>query len=211
MSAQGFIGAALGALLLTGPPALAERATDSYILSEGDTSWCTSASVKDIEVVQGRLAGRFLWARRAGQEYLVREPGTLDRALSLFAPLRQDDPEREELHHRQARLEAERDALENQQQTIEEDLEAATDEDDRTDRSAERAAERRSLEKRREDVESRLARLDERDAELDAQERAIDERDEAREAEVEAGLWRLIDESIASGVARPVGAPAPAP
>jgi len=208
MSAQGFIGATLGALLLTGSAALGESASDAYILSEGNTSWCTSASVRDIEAIHARVAGRFLWARRAGKEYLVREPGTLDQALSLFAPLRQDEPEREELHRKQARLEAERDALENQQQTIEEDLEITSDEDDRTDRSAERAAERRSLEKRRQEVEGHLARLDEREAELDAEEQAADARDDARQAEVEAGLWRLIDQCIASGVARPVESPA---
>ena len=210
MSAQGFIGATLGALLMTGSAALAERAPDSYILSEGDTSWCTSASVNDILAVQNRIAGRFLWARRAGKEYLVREPGTLDQALALFAPLRLDEPEREELRRKQARLDAERDALESQQQTIEEDLESGTDEDDRTDRSAERAAERRNLEKRRQEVEARLAKLEEREAELEAEEGAVDARDEAREKEVEAGLWRLIDESISSGVARPVEPPAPA-
>jgi multidrug efflux pump subunit AcrA (membrane-fusion protein) len=210
MSAQGFIGATLGALLLTGSAALAERSSDSYILSEGDASWCTSASVKDILAVQGRISGRFLWVRRAGREYLVREPGTLDQAFSLFASLRLDEPEREQLRHNQARLDAERDALESQQQAIEEDLEAGTDEDDRTDRSAERAAERRSLEKRQEEVHARLAKLDEREAELEAEERVVDARDEAREAEVEAGLWRLIDQSIASGVARPVETPASA-
>jgi hypothetical protein len=208
MSAQGFIGATLGALLLTGSAALAERAPDSYILSEGGTSWCTSASVTDILALEGRIAGRFLWVRRAGKEYVVREPGTLDQALSLFAPLRLDDPAREELRYKQDRLEAERDALENQQQTIEEDLESGSDEDDRTDRSAERAAERRSLEKRRQEVEARLAKLNEREAVLEAEERTVDAREEAREAEVEAQLWRLIDESIASGVARPVEPPA---
>jgi hypothetical protein len=207
MSAQGFIGATLGALVLTGSAALAERAPDSYILSEGDTSWCTSASVNDILAVQGRISGRFLWARRAGTEYVVREPGTVDQALALFAPLRLDEPEREELRRKQARLDAERDALENQQQTIEEDLESATDEDDRTDRSAERAAERRSLEKRQQEVEARLAKLTEREADLEAEERAVDARDEAREAEVETELWRLIDQSITSGVARPVETP----
>ena len=204
MSAQGLIGATLGALLLTGSTALAERAPDSYILSEGDTSWCTSASVRDILALQGRIAGRFLWVRRAGKEYLIREPATLDQALSLFAPMRLDGPEREELARKQERLEAERDALENQQQTIEEDLESGTDEDDRTDQSAERAAERRSLEKRREEIEGRLAKLEEREADLEAEERVVEARDEAREAEVEEGIWRLIDRSIASGVARSV-------
>src|SRR5262249_15510853 len=92
MSAQGFVGATLGALLMTGSAALAERAPDSYILSEGEATFCTSASVKDVLAVQGRIAGRFLWARRAGREYLVRESGTLDQALSLFAPLRLDEP-----------------------------------------------------------------------------------------------------------------------
>jgi len=210
MSAQGLVGATLGALLLTCPASPAEHAPDAYVLSQGNDTWCTGASVDDIMAVRSRAKGRFLWARRAGKEYLILDPDTVDQAQSLFSPLQLDEPERENLARKQERLDAEENALERQQEAIEEDLEAASDEAEDSDRgrTADRDAERRRLEKRQEEIESKLATLGEREAELEAEEQAADARDEAREAQVEAELWRLIDRSIASGVAHPVESPA---
>lgn len=71
------------------------------------------------------------------------------------------------------------------------------------DPSGERASARRSLERRQRDLEPRLRALEARDRELGAVERSIDEREDALEKKIEARLWRLIDESIARGVARP--------
>ena len=59
------------------------------------------------------------------------------------------------------------------------------------------------LPRRQRDLEPRLRALETKERELDAVEREIDEREDAFEKKIEAKLWRLIDESIVRGVARP--------
>ena len=101
MSARGLIGATLGTLLVTGavaPAALAEgsgrkaaarseSAPDAYVLSEGNSSWCTNLTIEDIRVMSARLQGRFLWIRRGGKDYLVpRRRNPRAGAVPLLSP-----------------------------------------------------------------------------------------------------------------------------
>lgn len=173
---------------------------DVYILSQGESSFSTNCSLEALHAVRERLSGNFLWIRRAGKVYLIREDRTLDEAHALFAPLRQLDPEHEALARRQERLGAEQEALEREQEKIEQELDRLSDEEE----SGERAkSARRGLERRQRDLEPRLRVLKSKEREIDAVERSIDEREDALEKKIEEKLWRLIDESIARGVARP--------
>ena len=62
---------------------------------------------------------------------------------------------------------------------------------------------RRNLETRRDVVRSRMRDVEREQKELERVERALDAREEVLEAEAEGKLWRLLDEAIGSGVARP--------
>jgi hypothetical protein len=217
MAGRNLVPWALGSLFLIGPLAGSARAelrpedatvsagssADAYVLSDGDCSWSTNASVEELLAVRATLKGGFLWARRGGKQYVVRETHTLAQARALFADLDANDPAREELAGKQARLQEERDELENQQEEIEQDLDALDDENDRRGQEAVR----QGLTERQRDVDSRLARLDVREAELDSEDQAIEARQDAREARAEAQLWRLIDDSISSGSTSPLRPP----
>jgi bla regulator protein BlaR1 len=209
--AGGRLAPALGVLLLLSltqaasglprrqSPALPRSGPDAYILSQGENSFSTNCSLEALGAVRERLSGDFLWIRRAGKVYLIRDDRTLDEAHSLFAPLRQLDPEHEALARRQSRLSAEQDALDHEQEEIEQELDRLSDEEE----NSERASDRLSIERRQRDLEQRVRALQARERELDAVERSIDQREDALEKKIEARLWRLIDESIARGVARP--------
>jgi hypothetical protein len=179
-------------------PTLSPSGPDAYILSQGENSFSTNCSLEALGAVRERLSGDFLWIRRAGKVYLIRDDRTLDEAHALFSPLRQLDPEHEALSRRQSRLGAEQEALDREQEAIEEELDGLSDEEE----NGERESARRGLERRQRDLEPRLRALQARERELDAVEREIDQREDDLEKKIEARLWRLIDESIARGVAR---------
>ena len=177
---------------------------DAYILSQGASSFSTNCSLDAVEGVRDRLSGNFLWVRRAGKAFLIREERTLDGARALFAPLRDLDPEQQALARRQEKLESEQEAVDREQDEIEQELDRLSDEEDNGKGEGEReASTRRSLERRQRDLEPKRKAIEERERELDALERSIDAREDALEKKIEAKLWRLIDEAIASGVARP--------
>jgi hypothetical protein len=215
MTSRGMIGGSLGALLLgcmiapgeawagqsKGPTLVSDRARDAYVLSRGGHWSSTNGSLEGLRAVQRRFSGEFLWVRRAGKEYLIRDPRTLEEAQSLFAPLRGLDPERTALESRQSRLESKQTALDREQEGLERELDRLTDDSEQSDQ--ERA--RQDLEGRQRELETRMRALEEKERELDSMERSIDERENALEKKAEAELWRLIDGSIARGVARPVG------
>jgi hypothetical protein len=180
-------------------PAVSRSAPDEYVLSQGEHSWSTNVSLETLGTMRDRVAGDFLWVRRAGKAYLIRDGRTLDEAHSFFAPLRQLDPDHEALASQQARLGAEQGVLDREQEEIEQDLDRLSDEQE----SSARQSARRSLERRQHDLESRVRLLEARERELDAIERSIDAREDAIEKKAEAHLWRLIDRCIATGIARP--------
>lgn len=172
---------------------------DAYILSQGGSSFSTNCSLNALEDVRESLSGNFLWVRRAGKVFVIRDERSLDAARALFAPLRDLDPEHEALARKQSSLEREQEALERQQEEIEQELDKLSDEEESGQRST---SARKSLERRQRDLEPQARALELKERELDGLERAIDQREDAIEKKAEARLWHLIDESILSGVAR---------
>jgi hypothetical protein len=206
------VGGSLAALLLGWialPPALfagsGEHTSfsggrDAYVLKQGDHFCSTNISVDALEVMQGRFSGEFLWARRAGREYLIRDARVIEESQSLFAPLQKLDPERSDLERRQSRLGAEEADLESEQEEVEQEVDRL---DDDSDRRGDDAA-RRRLEGRKRDLGAKLRALESKERELEVIERSIDQREDALEQKAERELWRLIDKAIAGGLAEPV-------
>jgi hypothetical protein len=175
------------------------RAGDAYVVARGARWISTNVSVETVRTVQKRLSGDFLWARCAGKEYLVRDARPIEQAEALFAPLRKLEPEQSALSRRQSKLEAAQAELDKEQEEIERSLDRAGDDS----RSHDDALTRRRLESRQSQIHERLRALEKEERELDAIERSIDQREEEIEAKAERELWRLIDRTIANGLARP--------
>ena len=173
---------------------------DAYILAVGDGWTSGGIDLDELGGMRKNLAGDFLWFRRAGVSYRVDDPAVLGKATRCFKPLRALEPEQEAFRQREERLDAKEESLDRQQDDIDKDLE-----DFEADEEAGMpvdGSQRGELERRRDALEAPRAELQSEQRELASVERELDAREEALEAEAEAALWRLIDETIASGAAK---------
>ena len=221
---------ALGAATLAGavhaqdrqPPPERTRSSsrDGYVLSTGG-EWLSS-DVDFDELSASRLTrrGDYLWFRRSGKAYSIDDPATLSRAFSIFEPLRALESEQEALRERdralddrERSLDAEEERIEAAQERLEPpDADTEGDEDDEyappppPPPSAADEREREELDRQLDDLRGRQRALQAEQRAFERDERALDQREEKLEAEAEAQLWRLIDETIASGAARPAAA-----
>lgn len=209
-----FVGLTFGVLLLgaisaeslAGSPGgstktvVSSRTPQAYVLARRDhwTSW--NASLEEVERLQRRLSGDFLWFRRAGRAYMVRDRATLAEAFGLFDPMEELQPEMAELGRRQKEFDRKQSVLDRE----EEDLDRMADRLD-DDEEGGRESERRDLERRQRDLESRARRLEEEERKLEAVERSIDEREEALEKKAEEQLLELMDRTLREGIAAPEG------
>jgi hypothetical protein len=196
-------------------------ARDGYVLSTGG-EWLSS-DVNFDELSESQLArrGDYLWFRRGGRAYLVEDAAALARAVALFEPLRALEPEQEALRERERALDRREDALDREEEDIDsamERLEPADVDEGEGDEEGEYAApppappseaderDRQELERRMDDLRDRQRALQAEQRAFERDERAFDQREEKLEAEAEAKLWRLMDELVASGAAKPAGA-----
>ncbi len=174
--------------------------SDAYVLAVGDRWTSGDIDIDELAGMRERLPGDFLWFRRAGAAYRVDDPTMLAKASRCFEPLRALEPEQAALEDREARLDAREEALDREQDEIDRDFEDL-DADEEAGIAVD-ASERGELERRRDALDTPRRELRGRQRELDAEERKLDAREDAVEAEAEAALWRLIDETIASGAAK---------
>jgi hypothetical protein len=186
--------------LLAGPEP--SKTEDPYILAVGDRWSSSHMDLDDLVKMRDRLAGDFLWFRRAGKTYRVLDAPTLARAEALFGPVRALEPEFDDLRRKERKLDAKENELDREEELIEEDLEDLDAHEEAgiaVDGNA-----RQNLEARREAVRSRMRNVEKEQRQLESVERGLDTREESLEAEAEAKLRRLMDETIASGAAQQV-------
>ena len=200
VAAAVFAASLLPAGLLAGPDP--RPAGDAYILAIGDKWMSGEMDLDDLVRMRGREAGDFLWFRRGGKTFRVLDAATLGKADALFAPVRALEPEFDELRGKERKLDAREDELDREEELIDQDLEDL-DADEEAGLAVDETA-RRNLESRREAVRSRMRELQKEQRQLESVERGLDQREEALETEAEAKLWKLLDETIASGAAKPV-------
>jgi len=173
---------------------------DAYVLAVGDGWTSGGIDLDELAGMRGNLTGDFLWFRRAGVVYRVDDPAVTGKATACFSSLRALEPEQEALRVKEESLDAKEESLDRQQDEVDRDLEDL-DADEEAGLAVD-ASERGELERRREELEPRRREVREQQHELASVERDLDRREEALEAEAEAALWRLIDETIASGTAK---------
>ena len=171
-------------------------AADSYVLTMDHISLSTNVTVDDIDRLNKKFAGDFLWVRHAGKEFLIRDHALISGAQRLFLPLDSLESEGAEIQEKQIQLEAEQATLDEEQKLIERKLETKSDRSDAHDLNPERDA----TERRLSDLKLKMTTLEVRADEIDAAQSAFESRSKAIEFEIEQALWRLVDQALLSGL-----------
>lgn len=125
---------------------------DAYVISTGNNSTLSGASVEELVAVRKRIPARSIWVRRGGHEYVIVDETVRRRALALFAPQMALESEQEAVGREEAALDREADRLE--------------DLDTRTEAQKQRL---RDLHAQLKVVSRREKELDEREEELERQ------------------------------------------
>jgi hypothetical protein len=139
---------------------------DAYIISTGDNNtYGASSSIDELQSVRTRVTGRYVWVRRGGHEYVIRDERAIGRMETLFSPLKALGPEQEAAGREEAKLDREADRLSDKD---------SLSSDERT---------------RLRDLRERLRDVSEREKELDAKEDALERATErAFWAEVDSAI-----------------------
>jgi chromosome segregation ATPase len=99
---------AIAVVALTGSSAR----RDAYIISTGDNlTYKAGSSLDEFEVMRKRISGRYLWTRRDGREYVIRDEATIRRVEAFFAPVEALAPEQKAVGREEAKLDKEADRL----------------------------------------------------------------------------------------------------
>ncbi|MEQ1512505.1 MAG: M56 family metallopeptidase [Lysobacteraceae bacterium] len=217
---------AVGALTAAATAATASRtqSVGTYALVDGDSDRLSmSGSTDEIDAIraaQSRIDGDFLWFRRDGKAYVLRDPATLERVRTTWATGEQRDDEMEALS---AQMQARADEIEAISRRI--DATAAAHEQTPAMRSAidamHRLAERQgtlaqqqaklatamvadpSDEKAMAEAEDRIDALDAQMEKLDAEMESLESTIESESAKLEADLAPLaaLEEQIEAATA----------
>lgn len=91
----------------------------TYISVSGDNeSFGTDHPSEFVEFLQEKIPGDFIWFRRDGKSYLIRDQATIKRALEFFSPIHALEQKQEELGKQQEALGQEQEALGKQQEEV---------------------------------------------------------------------------------------------
>ena len=183
------------ALLLTATPVLA--ADPPYVFKRGEISYMRTNSNTDIRsvvAVAKRWPGDFIWTRRDGREYLIRDAAVLAEARRAYARLDAMNVEIHAFEKRMRPVERRHDFLEDKTEAIEEQLE---------EKNPSRS-ERRELEARMRELEREMRVLEKDLRVLEDEEERLDDRQEALEKVAEEELEEIIRRALRRGGAERV-------
>lgn len=179
--------------------AASTSARNPYVLVRGNMS--TNYSIELVEELLDRYSGDFLWFRKGGKAYVVRDEPLLDRAERLFDPLKSLQPERRKLEERQRAVEREEQAVDRERDELDDSPDADGDEDGDEDDAP--TAPDPALDRRRAELDRRAGEIAARERALDREDRALDLREDALQEKAESALRELIDEILRGGLAQP--------
>ena len=160
--------------------AVSHASQDAYVLTLGDDQvavlYTDRLPLSRVQEMRRDYGHDFLWFRRGGRAYVIRDRAFLARVEALFAPQRALEPEQRSVGREESYLDHEIDAIEDRDDGR--DLDAAT--------------------------EAHLLELKARMREVSRRQRELDRREEELERKAERELWRMVDEAIRRGVAEHV-------
>lgn len=186
----------------------------NYVLFLDDHHTNMSGSMRDIETARRyrRNGERLLWFRKAGREYVIRDPSAIDQVLNLWAPVnvigdeqgkvgtRQGEigARQGEIGTRQGRIGAEQGVIGAQQGAIgerqgrlaEREISVRTDPDRRRiDQERQQLDESmRALDRQMRDVDAKMRELDKPMADLDEQMKVLDREMQALDRKMQAAV-----------------------
>jgi len=175
---------------------------DAYVLQRGSHT-SISGSLDDLERLRRRFGTDFLWFRRGGAEYVIRDSALITEAETLFSPLEEVSAEQEKLSGKESELDREEEALDSER----DDVDADRDELDSADESAADAdADAReaeaAIDEREQTVQEKTRDLRSRQRDLEAEDRRLEAREDELERAAESKLWQLLDATVADGRAQ---------
>jgi beta-lactamase regulating signal transducer with metallopeptidase domain len=92
---------------------------NTYISVSGDSeSYGTDHPSEFVEFLQEKNPGDFIWFRRDGKSYVIRDAATIERAKDFFAQVQELDKKQEELGKQQEALGEKQEALGKQQEEV---------------------------------------------------------------------------------------------
>src|SRR6202050_3550635 len=92
---------------------------NTYISVSGDSeSYGTDHPSEFVEFLQEKISGDFIWFRRDGKSYVIRDPATIKRAKDFFAAVQELDKKQEELGKQQEALGEKQEALGKEQEEV---------------------------------------------------------------------------------------------
>jgi phage shock protein A len=164
----------------------------SYVLVRGSEHMLTGPDVS-LNVALARrdaYGSDFMWFKKDGHEYLIRDGAMLDRIEALFEPARAYKPEAK-------RVRRELRPLERRESELDRQIDALTDRDEGPRLTAAEEDRLRDLRREMEGVQREMRALERQEEEIDRK------RDEL-EADAERRMMPMLDEAVRSGVAKPV-------
>ena len=164
----------------------------SYVLVRGSEHMLTGPDVSlNVALARREAYGSdFMWFKKDGREYLIRDAATLDRIQGLFEPARAYKPEAKRVRH-------ELRPLERRESELDREIDALTDRDEGPPLTAAEEDRLRDLRREMEGVQRGMRALE-------RQEEEIDRKRDALEEDAERRMMPILDEAVRSGVAKPV-------
>jgi len=104
-----------------------DREGHQFVISSGNTyisvsgnseSYGTDHPSEFVEFLQEKISGDFIWFRRDGKSYVIRDPATIKRAKDFFAAVQELDKKQEELGKQQEALGEKQEALGKEQEEV---------------------------------------------------------------------------------------------
>lgn len=167
----------------------------AYVFSRGGRALISGhIDLERIRSMEARYSngGEFLWARRNGRQYLIRDRATIAEARGAFV-------DADALHDDYERLAARMRPLEKKERELERQMDRLSD--DISDRDDLTRAERRQMELRLRELEEQMRPIHRELRVLEEEEERLDQREEAIVAVAEQKLRQIIDRAVARGVA----------
>jgi Skp family chaperone for outer membrane proteins len=135
--------------------------------------------------VRREHGSHFLWVKRDGRAYVIRDQATLDSIDDLFAGSRAFAPDLRRLHEKMRPLEA-------RERELDREADAISDDDRRTARDEARL---RDLQRDLRDVELRLR-------DFEREQEWLERKQDQREAEAEEKMVPIVHDAIRRGIAK---------
>lgn len=170
-----------------------DRNADAYVLTKNYVSYSTNATGDDILTLNDCFGGNYLWVRRTGKEFVIRDTHAIKDASRLFAPLDEVEPERAALQQTRQHLEAEESLLNTEKAGLEDRIKVM-DSDNKS------SGARTSLERQLGDLSARRIELEIRTSDLELREEAFATRVSSLESQIETSLWAFVDRALANGL-----------